>query len=60
MKFQKTIFVKLVEIGKLFNNGIYFDMDEAIRKLLIRHKKRDKEGKYIPFLKEMFVDTNSG
>lgn len=60
MKFQKTIFVKLVETGELFNNGIYFDMHEAIRKLLILHKKRDKEGKCIPFLKEMLVDTNSG
>lgn len=60
MKFQKTIFVKLAEIGELFNSGINFDMDEAIRKLLIIHKKKDKEGKLMSFLTEMSVGTNSG
>lgn len=60
MKFQKNIFVKLAVAGELFNNGIYFDLDAAIIKLLILHEKRDKEGKCITFLTEMCVGTNSG
>lgn len=60
MKFQKNIFVKLAEVGELFNNAIYFALYEAIIKLLILHEKRNKEGKCITFLTEIFVGTNSG
>lgn len=57
MKFQKNISVKLAEAGELFNNRIYFDLDETIRKLLILHEEREKEGKCIPFSTEMLVQT---